>query len=132
MVAALLHLHEGAGAAGEFGDQVGGGFAGLHDVADGAGGAGYPGFREQFLGVADDAGDAGQGGPAGGGDLRGTAGYDDFGAGVFALGAADGLAGLALGLGSDGAGVDYHGVGQMRGVGAHDLALVGVQPAAEG
>ena len=54
-------------------------------------------------------------------------------AGALAVGAADGLAGLALGLGGDGAGVDDDGVVvSVGGVAAHDLAFVGVQPAAEG
>jgi hypothetical protein len=48
------------------------------------------------------------------------------------VGAADGLARLALGLGGDGARVDDDGVLQGGGVAAHHLALVCVQPAAEG
>ncbi len=132
MVAALLDLHKGAGAAGELGDQVGGGLARLHDVdtADGAPAVQVP--ASSFSALPTHARHAGQRGPGVGRDLRGATGDDDGGGRAFALGAADGLAGLALGLGGDRAGVDDHGVGQVRGVAADDLALVGVQAAAEG
>ena len=132
MVAALLDLDEGAGAADEFGDEVGGGFAGLHDVGDGGLGVGRPARGLQLFGVAEDAGDAGERRPAFGGDLGGAAGDDDLRLRAFAMGAADGLAGLALGLAGDGAGVDDDGVGEGGGVAAHHLALIGVQAAAEG
>ena len=45
MVAALLHLHEGARAAGELGHQMRRGFARRHDVGDRDAGAPAPSFR---------------------------------------------------------------------------------------
>ena len=132
VVAALLHLHEGSGAAGELGDQVRGGFARGHDVGNRGSGAGQPAFRPQFVVVAEHAVNVRQGGPGGWVDLRGAAGDDDAGLGPLARDAADGLAGLAFGLGGNGAGVDDHGVGRAGGQTAHDLAFIGVQAAAEG
>ena len=65
---------------------------------------------------------------------RGAAGHDDPRLRVPAARAADRLAGLALGLGGNGAGVDNHRAGEAgrrRGA-ADDLALESVEPAAEG
>ena len=64
MVAALLHLHEGAGAAGELGDQMRRGLARRHDVGDRDGRVRRPALRLQLLRVAEHPRDAGQRGPA--------------------------------------------------------------------
>ena len=111
VIAALLDLHEGAGAARELRHQMRRRFPRGHDVADQGARAVQPAFGPEFFGVAQYAMHAGQGGPGGGIDLRRATRDHDAGAGVFPRHAADGLAGLALGLGGDGAGVDDHRVG---------------------
>ena len=58
-----------------------------------------------FVGIADDEGDAGEGGEFFGCALGITAGYEDFGGRVLSVNFADGVAGLGVGGGSDGAGV---------------------------
>ena len=87
----------------------------------------------EFLGVAQHDIDFRHVGIGRGVDLGGTAGHDDPRIGILAPGPADGLAGLALRLGCDGAGVDDHGVGQPGFVGmlSHDLGFIGIQTAAE-
>src|SRR6185312_5755297 len=78
--------------------------------------------------------DLGHGRIAGGIDLGRAARDDDARARTLAPRPADGLAGLPLGLGRDGAGVDDDGVGQAGGAGMapHHLGFEGVEPAAEG
>ena len=68
--------------------------------------------RRSFSALPSTLVDLGHGGEAGGLDLRGAAGDDDARLGLLARAPADRLAGLALGLGGDGAGVDHHGVGE--------------------
>ncbi len=137
MVAAVLHLHIGAGAILQAIDQMAGGFADRHDVVDphprpvGQGGIGAGG---RFFGVAQDKVDLGHGGEGRGIDLSGAAGDDHLGAGALAPGLADGLARLAHSLAGHGAGVEDDGVGQaiLGGSGADHLGLIGVEPAAKG
>src|SRR5690606_15528984 len=120
VVAAVLDLDPGAGVVAQAVDQPA-------VVA-------APGAEAGLVAVGDDPVDAGQGAEGLGVDLGGAAGDQDGGVRPLAVGAADGLARLAHGLAGDGAGVDHHRVGQPVGprAGAHDLALPGVQPAAEG
>ena len=132
MVAALLHLHEGPRPAGEFGDQMRRRLARRHDVGHRARGARRPAFRPQLVRVAQHAVHAGQLRPRRRIDLRRAAGDHDARTWPLARRATDRLARLALRLGRHRAGVDDHRVGQSGGVAAHHLALVGVQPAAEG
>ena len=135
VVAALLHLHEGARAAGELGDQMRRGLARGHDVGHRGPGAGQPAFRLQLVVVAQHPIDVRQRGPGRGVDLRGAAGDDDARVGAVRGRAADRLARLALRLGGHGAGVDDDGVWSAsvaRRTAAHDLAFIGVQAAAEG
>ncbi len=65
--------------------------------------------------------------------LRGAARDQDAARGVLALELADGLARLAHRFGRHGAGVDHHGVAQLRLAGAQPdrLALIGIEAAAE-
>jgi hypothetical protein len=132
MIAALLHLHEGTGSAGEPGDQMRRSFARGHNVGHGAGGIRHPALWPQLVGVAQHTRHAGQTGPRGGIDLRGAAGDNDRYAGSLTGSTANCLARLPLGLRRDRTGVDDHGVGQRSGVVANHLAFVGVQAAAEG
>ena len=132
VVTTLLDLHEGACAAGKFGDEVRCDLARLHDVGNREfRRIGQPCFRREFFDVAEHARDAWKRRPGFGGDLCGASCDDYFGAWAFAVRAADGLARLALGFGCDGAGVDDDEIAVCLRMGAHDLALVGVQPAAE-
>src|SRR5262249_17157800 len=109
MVAAVLHLHVGAGAFGKAIDQMRGGFAHGHDVADAdALAARLEALGAHLFSVADDAADFGHRREAVGVDLHGAAGDDDLGVRAISAGAADGLARLAHGFGGDGAGVDDH------------------------
>ena len=114
VVAALLHLDEGARPAGELGHQMRRGLARGHDVADqpepGVVASSSPAW--QFFGVAQHAVDVGQRGPRGGVDLGRAAGDDDPGVRPLARQPADRLARLALGLGGHRAGVDDHGIGR--------------------
>ena len=82
MVAAVLHLDEGAGARAEAVDQRVRGLAHRHDVVDGHARAvgetqAAENLRVHLLGVADDAIDLRHGGEAPGLDLRGAAGDDE-------------------------------------------------------
>src|SRR6266550_616466 len=99
MVAAVLHLHEGARPAREAIDEM-------------------RGHLREGLGC----------------DLRGAAGHHDRRAGTLALETADGLARLPYGLFRHRAGIDNDGIGQtgtLR-LTADHLALIGIEPAAEG
>ena len=138
MVAAVLDLHIGARAIAEALDQMRGGLAHRHDVVDHhplAAVEAEPGEGlgfELFL-IADDVIDLVHGGEAGRIDLRRAAGDDDLGVGPLAARPPDGLPRLAHRLGGHGAGIDDHrrrqpGGGRLL---AHDLELVGVEPAAE-
>ena len=69
-------------------------------------------FRDLGLvGVADDPGDAGESGEFLGGALGVTAGDDDAGGGIVGVKFADGVAGLSVCRGGDGACVDDDDVG---------------------
>ncbi len=96
------------------------------------GGGSRPGFGPQLFLVAQHAVHAGQRGPGRRVDLDGAAGDDDPRARPLPHQPADGAPGLMLGLGGDGAGMHHHQVVLPVRVAAHDLALVGVQAAAEG
>ena len=135
MIAAILYLDEGPRLAVEACRQMAGGLGHRHDVvyrypflSDAA-----PAFGLQLLGIADDAADLGHGGEGGRVDLGGAAGDDDPGIGPVAAGAADRLAGLALGFRRHGAGIDDNRIGHARGLGvaAHHLGFISVEPAAE-
>ena len=149
MVAAVLHLHEGAGAASKAVDQVRRGFPDRHDVVDqdfffafgaervtpGKHGAGVgPCGGPQLLLIAEHAVDLGHRGKRCGLGLRGTAGDDDAGTRPLAPQLADRLPRLPRRLRGDRAGVDHHGVGEpgrFR-LAPDQLQLVGIEPAAEG
>lgn len=136
MVAAVLHLDVGAGAILQPVDQVAGGLAHSIDVVDAHPaqfGLRQVGARRAFLGVAQDQVHLGHAGEGRGVDLGGAASDDEPGARPFAARLADRLAGLRHGFGGDGAGVEDDGVGQavLGRPPADDLALVGVQAAAE-
>ena len=136
VVAAVLHLDEGACAALEAGDQMRRGGAHRHDVVD----RNRRGIARQktrgmeLFGVADHAVDLGHGGVTRGIDLCGAAGDDDAGLGVGAPCAPDRLARLALGFRRHRAGVEDHRALKAGGSGmaAHDFRFEGVQAAAEG
>ena len=138
MVAAVLHLDEGAGAAVEPVDQMAGGLVHRHDVVDADTGvlaqAEIVAPRLELLGIAEDEVDLGHGGEGFRVDLGGAAGDDDAGVRIVAARLADRLAGLAHGLGRHRAGVDQDGVAHagLLGAAAHDLGFQRVQPAAEG
>jgi len=65
--------------------------------------------------IADDEGDAGESGEIFGGALGVTAGNENFGGGILRVDFADGVAGLRVGGGGDGAGVDDDEFGVLRG-----------------
>ncbi len=132
MVAALLHLDEGARPSGEFRDQMRRRLARRHDVGDRVRRVRRPAFRMELVLVAKHAVHAWQVAPGLRVDLCRAAGDDDPRPRPLACRAADRLTRLAFGLGRHGAGVDDHRVGQTGRMAADDLALVGVQPAAEG
>ena len=146
MVAAVLHLHEGARAALDRVDHVRGGLAHGEDVVDAR-------LLEivdaevrqravivalQLLLVAEHEVDLVHGREARRVGLRGAAGDDDPRARILAARLADRLLGLAHGLGRHGAGVEDHRAvlqlaqARRRRLAAHDFRLVGVEPAAEG
>ena len=77
MVAALLHLDEGAGAAGEFRDQMGRGLAGRHDVGDGEGARAPSLRRRSFSALPSTRETPGRAAQRVGCDLGGAAGDDD-------------------------------------------------------
>ena len=88
MVAAVLHLDEGAGAAGESVDQMGCGFLDRHDVVDDclwrvcepeSGARLRPGRGAELFGVAEHLIGLGHGDESFRLGLRGAAGDDDFG-----------------------------------------------------
>ena len=126
MVAAVLHLHEGAGAAFEPVDQMRGGLLHRHDVVDRdlllaadaergriehvAGRA--PGLGVELLFVADDAADVRQRDERVRLDLRGAAGDHDARVRPLARDPADRLLRLPHRLGRHRAGVDDHGVAE--------------------
>jgi hypothetical protein len=91
------------------------------------------GLRPHFLGVADDSVDLGHACKTLRLDLRRTSRDDEARAGVLAPELADGLARLADGLRSYGAGIDDDGVIEAgRGsLGAHDFGFEGIEPAAQ-
>ena len=122
MVAAVLHLHQGAGAPLEAVDQMRRRLAHAHDVVDDdllrrryaeigralkrAACIG-PGLRAHLLGVAEHAVDLRHGGEAFGLDLRGAAGDDDSRIRPLAPGSADRLPRLAHRFGGHRAGIDH-------------------------
>src|SRR5256885_15119382 len=83
-----------------------------------------------FVGIANNERDAGEGRKFFGGALGVTAGDENFGGGVLRVNFANGIAGLGVGGGGDGAGVDddeLGGLGGSRGWAAagQELALDG-------
>src|SRR5690606_1043309 len=146
MVAAVLHLHEGARPALDGIDHVRGGFPHLHDVVDAhlleqvdaEIGQRAVGMALQLLFVAEDEIDLLHGGEAGRVGLRRAAGDDDARGRVGAPRLADRLPCLSHRFAGNGAGVDddrsaFERVkaGGMR-LAPHHLRLVGIEPAAEG
>ena len=135
MVAALLHLDEGAGAAFQTADQVTGGFLQGHDIGNDHrfGIVGIGGGVELFQ-IADHPVDLGHGGEFIRLQLGGAAGDDDPGLRVVAPRLADGLAGLAFGFRRHCTGIDDHRVFEpgLGGALAHDLRFKGVEAATEG
>ena len=149
VVAAVLHLHEGAGAALVAVDRCAAISRHRHDVVDRRLLVPAPGparmAREQRPRVAPGCGasfsalpstrsTSGMSAKARGLDLRGAAGDHDAGLRPLALEPADGLLGLPGRLGGHRAGIDHDGVGEagrlrMR---PDDLGLVGVETAPEG
>ena len=132
VIAALLHLDKGAGAAGELGHQMRRRLARGHDVADARAGAGRPALRLQLFDIAQYPMDIGQRRPCRRVDLRRATGHDDPRVGLFAGDAPDRLTRLPLGLGGHRAGVDDDRVRRDRRLAresAHHLAFVGVQAA---
>ena len=90
--------------------------------------------RRELLLIAQHLVDLGHGGEAGGIDLGGAAGDDDARLGMLAPRLADRLARLALASAVTAQVLIDHGVGEpgRGGMAAHDLGLEGVEPAAEG
>src|SRR5262249_27635634 len=129
VVATILHLQEGAGAAVETVHELRGGFFDAHNVVDADAlrarhaEIGIAGGLKFFL-VADDLIDFGHGGIGFGLHLRGASGDNDAGIGAGAAGLADRLFGLAHGFGGNGAGIDDDGVGQS-GFGSARLDCLG-------
>ncbi len=146
MVAAVLHLDEGARPALDGVDHVAGGLAHREDVVDarllGVVDAEIRqraiGVRLQLLLIAEHEVDLVHGDEILRLGLRGAAGDDDAGGRVFAAGLADRLLGLAHGLAGDGAGVEDDGAAFERaeagafGLAPHHLGFIGVEAAAEG
>ena len=67
----------------------------------------------QFMGIANDEGDAREGGDFFGGALGVATGDDDASGRVRGVDFADGVAGLGIGSGGDGAGVEHDHVGSV-------------------
>ena len=146
MVAAVLHLHEGARAALDRVDHVGGGLAHAHDVVDAdlleCVDAEIRQARDSsaafsFSSLPSTRSTSSIVGEIRGLGLRRAAGDDDAGFRVLAPRLADRLAGLAHGLAGHRAGVEDDGAAIGRqpglfGLAAHDFGFVGVEPAAEG
>ncbi len=141
MVAAVLHLDEGASPTIHALDEVRGGFAHAHDVVDlhlviqrHAECYGGIAFSLQLVGVANHEVDLGHIAEGAGLGLGGAAGDDDAALGIVALGLADGLLGLPDRFGGNGAGIDDDGVVEpgLLGFGLHHFAFIGIEAAAEG
>src|SRR5215475_1279765 len=148
VVAAVLHLHEGARPAPQAIDQMHGRLPYGHDVVDrdfllGGETEGpsrqiaatlAPDLRADLLLVAQDQRDLRHFREAFGCDLRGAAGHHDRRAGTLALEAADRLARLPYRLFRHRTGIHNDGIGQtgtLR-LTADHLALKGIESAAEG
>jgi hypothetical protein len=131
MIAALLHLHEGARPAGELRHQMRRRLPRRHDVRYRARRIRAPAISQQLLGIAQHAMHAGQRRPGLRRDLRRAAGDDDTRLRPVAMRATDRLPRLPLRLGRHRAGVDDDGVVQPAGQVAHHLALIGIEPAAK-
>src|SRR5215471_1387320 len=154
MVAAILHLHVGAGAALDALDQVPRGFLHRHDVVDSdllvqadakIRGAGEhascfrPDVATHFYVVSNHAIDFRHGGETVRTGLRRAPGDDDPHLRALALEPTDGLTRLAFGLAGDRAGIDDHHIANAcgaktgcSGIAADNLGFIGVEPAAEG
>src|ERR1700752_2060173 len=74
--------------------------------------------------IADDLGDAGDGGVFLGGALGVASGDDDLGVGILAVDAADGGAGIVIGGGGDGAGIEHDEFGAGGGGRARESLLL--------
>src|SRR5262249_29151111 len=136
VVAAVLHLHEGAHPPLDAVDGTGRGVVRGHDIADRhpAGAIDAVILRRELFAIAEDAIDLAHGLEGLRLGLRGAAGDDDGYVGPVARKASDRLAGLADRLAGHRAGVDDHRVAQAgrRRLAPHDFRLVGIEPAAEG
>ncbi len=139
MVAAVLHLQEGAGAVAIAVDEVARRLTHRHDVVDEhdairAPAERGPGLGPQLFVIADHGIDFRHRGEGLRIDLRRAAGDDDGGARIFAPRPADLLARLANGLVGDCTGVDDDRAIETCSVGktAHRLAFGEVEAAAKG
>ena len=77
-----------------------------------------------FVRITDDLGDAGEGGDFLGGALGVASGDDDLGAGILAMDAADGGAGIVIGGGGDGAGIEHDEFSAVGSSGAFESLLL--------
>src|SRR5262249_40374891 len=138
VVAAVLHLHVGTRTRAHALHERVRRLAYRHDVVHAnarrvAEVESVEGVRLHLLGIADDAIDLRHVGEALRLDLRRTSRNDKARGWVLAPELADGLAGLAHGLGGDRAGVDDHRIlePRCRRVAPHRLGFEGVEPAAQ-
>ena len=135
MIAAVLDLDEGACATVEALDKMCGSLSSRHDIVhlNGSVVERIKDFALELLRVAEDNIYFGHVRVARGIDLGRAARDNDPGGRVLAPRATDRLAGLPLGLGRDGTGIDDDGVGQTGGIGmlAHHFGLVGVKSTSE-
>jgi len=80
--------------------------------------------QQMFVRIADDLGDAGDGGDFFGSALGVASRDDDLGVGILAVDAADGGAGIVIGGGGDGAGVEHDEFGAGDGGSAVESLLL--------
>ena len=146
VVAAILHLHEGARAALDGVDHMRRGLGHLEDIVDPdllelvdpEFRQGAIALRFQLVVIADDEIDFFHAAKGAGLRLGGAAGDDDAGIRILAARLADrlsrlpnGLAGHGAGVEDDRAAVEFAEARCLR-LAAHDFGLIGVQPAPEG
>ena len=132
MVAALLDLDEGAGAAFKPLDQMAGCFLHRHNVSDKNLSLGMVGGICQFFGIADYSVDFGHTGKRVGIYLSGAASHNYLRAGPLATCLANRLARLAFGFLCDSTGVEDDRIIQSGSTASNNLGLESVEAAAEG